>query len=174
MKIYRGGRTQNGWSDMTDAKAPSAYIDKWEPGGLIVFDGTIDKNGKRHTDFGVGIDEDDVIAMHATMVKKLQQSKDEYAEEISELENEISELKSNIDDLKKAFAKLHGLIKYHCNDAPSEKQLIADICEISREFMNYSDELGGVDLEWIEWEQIKTVQNEYFNVHLEFINRFRS
>jgi hypothetical protein len=153
MKIFRGGRTQNDWSDMTDEKTTSAYIENWEPGKHIVFDGTIDKTGKRHTDLGVVIDEEDVIAMHGALIRTLKQSNSDNTKMIEELNNTIKYL-------REAFAKIHGLINYHINEAPSEERLLDDIKEISSEYMYYHDELDGVDLDWIKWSEIRTKSSE--------------
>ncbi len=60
MKIYRGPQSGGYWN-RTDSKTPSHYIKTWSPGKKIIFDGTIDKFGGRHTELGLEIDEKDVL-----------------------------------------------------------------------------------------------------------------
>lgn len=75
MDIYRG-RSDN----PTDSKQPSGYIDNWEDavarwndGAMLHFDGTIDKDGTRHTDLWIRINEDDVIALFDALVRAYQE-----------------------------------------------------------------------------------------------------
>jgi hypothetical protein len=75
MDIYRG---QSG--ERTDSKEPSAYIEDWQrrvedwgDGGMVRFDGTIDKDGTRHTDLWIHIHEEDVIALFDALVKAYRQ-----------------------------------------------------------------------------------------------------
>ena len=58
MKIYRGGRTSKTWNK-TDAV--SITLEDWHQDRIIKADGTIKKNGQRHTNFGVEIESNDIV-----------------------------------------------------------------------------------------------------------------
>lgn len=83
MNIYRGPRSGGSWS-FTDSKKPQEYIEDWARGTTIVFDGTIDKDGKRHTDLGLEIEESDVVALFKALIRRYRKKQTELIRDLKE------------------------------------------------------------------------------------------
>ncbi len=103
MKIRRKPKIGGSWSD-TDAKDPIDLIDEWKPGTTFVLDGTIDKDGSRHSLIGIDISEDDVQALIIKLVEH-------YKVRITAMESRIQALEVENDQRKAAFQLLEDLIE---------------------------------------------------------------
>ncbi len=102
MKIRRKPRIGGHWSD-TDAKDPIDLVDEWKPGSTFVLDGTIDKDGKRHSLIGIDISEDDVQAMVIKLIEH-------YKNRLADLERKCEDLQIENDQRKAAFQLIDDLI----------------------------------------------------------------
>jgi hypothetical protein len=122
VKIRRGPKSTNNWTT-TDTKTPAEYAQSWWPGRPIRFDGTIDKSGERHTDLGVEIYEEDVIALHKVLLSHYRG----YMKERDKLLGTVLELES-------AFMKISHLLSWHKSRAPDQDNLLAAIEEIVDHF----------------------------------------
>ena len=103
MKIRRKPKTGGHWSE-TDAKDPIDLVDDWKPGTTFVLDGTIDKDGTRHSLIGLDISEEDVVAL---MVKVFEHQKTK----IDQLQDALESLQIENDQRKAAFQKMETLIE---------------------------------------------------------------
>ena len=88
MNIYRGPRTGSSWQ-CTDSKKPSECAKEWTLGGKIMFDGTVDKDGQRHTDLGIELEERDIIELFNILIRRYQGKIVELARELRELKTEL-------------------------------------------------------------------------------------
>ena len=102
MKIQRKPRRGGQWSQ-TDAKDPLDLVEDWKPGTTYVLDGTIDKEGSRHSLIGIDISGEDVQAL----LIKLMES---YKLRIQALEEACDKLAIENDQRKAAFQRLEKLI----------------------------------------------------------------
>jgi hypothetical protein len=66
MRAWRGPR-ESYKPVATDKKDARRVTRRWEPGETIWFDGTIDKSGRRGTDFGIELDAQDIVALQAAL-----------------------------------------------------------------------------------------------------------
>ena len=102
MKIRRKPRVGGHWSE-TDVKDPIDLVEEWKPGTTFVLDGTIDKDGTRHSLIGLDISEDDIQAFIVKLIEH-------YKIRISDLEQKCEELQIENDQRKEAFQLLDDLI----------------------------------------------------------------
>lgn len=144
MKIFRGPNTSTKWK-RTDTKAPKEYVKDWRPGGTILFDGTIQKSGERHTDIGVEIGEADILALHSALIKSYK-----------EAEKERMDLEKRVDELEEAFAKVSRLVTFRRRRAPDTEALLEAIEEISDHFMYTFDqsEKFKSNFSWLQWKSL--------------------
>jgi hypothetical protein len=70
MKVWREPKLSSG-PTLTDEKDLRDYVkqSRWTPGGWLRFDGTIDKSGRRGTDFCVEVSAEDVGAFQVALLK---------------------------------------------------------------------------------------------------------
>ncbi len=122
MKIRRGGRTSTTFTT-TDAKQPRDYASSWYPGGAIVFDGTIDKSGERHTELAVVIEEQDVLALQRGLI-----------EHYRDCVRDRDRLQGTVRQLESALNKISHLLSWHRGRAPDQDSLIAAVAEIADHF----------------------------------------
>ncbi len=102
MKIRRKPKVGGQWSE-TDVRDPIDLVNEWKPGTTFVLDGTIDKDGTRHSLIGIDISEDDIQAL---LIKLIQN----YKDRISDLEQANEDLAVENDQRKAAFQTLDALI----------------------------------------------------------------
>ena len=102
MKIRRKPKVGGQWSE-TDVRDPIDLVDEWQPGTTFVLDGTIDKDGTRHSLIGIDISEDDIQAL---LIKLIQS----YKDRISELEQAVETLGIENDQRKAAFQQIDTLL----------------------------------------------------------------
>ena len=102
MKIRRKPKVGGHWSE-TDVKDPIDLVDEWKPGTTFVLDGTIDKDGTRHSLIGLDISEDDVQALIIKLIEH-------YKNKITHLEERCQQLEIENDQRKAAFQVLDELI----------------------------------------------------------------
>lgn len=102
MKIRRKPKVGGHWSE-TDIKDPIDLVNEWKPGTTFVLDGTIDKDGSRHSLIGLDISEDDVQALFIKLIES-------YKVKISHLEEQYEALQIENDQRKAAFQELDELI----------------------------------------------------------------
>ena len=135
MKIYRGPRTTDEWQ-LTDTKKASEWADDWRPGVKVALDGTIEKEGTRHTDLGVEIEADDVVALASALFKyqKLR---------IEELE-----------PAARALKKINRLVALYRDEAPSDKELLDSIQGISAHFSKPQLLNKPFKLDWIDLDSV--------------------
>ncbi len=145
MKIYRGGRTGRRWS-LTDSQKPYDYIKYWNPEVQIKFDGTINKEGDRHTDFGLQIEEADVIALFNAMVRR-------HRETQSQLRRDLEAAKADTARLELALEKISRLIMIHSDDAPSHNALVDAVRTIAEHY-RWPWNKGRPRIAWIKWNSV--------------------
>lgn len=147
MKIYRGPQTSDRWAAVTDVKPLEEWARNWRPNNIVVFDGTIDKSGQRHTDLGVQIDASDIVALFNGLVAH-------YSAETERLEGANANLQQTHDTLQTALEKIDNLISYHQDEAPSVEELIASVQTIARKYRWSSSRNESPQIGWIDWESI--------------------
>ncbi len=115
MKVRRKPKMGGRWSD-TDARDPIDLVDEWKPGTTFVLDGTIDKDGKRHSLIGLDISADDIQAMLVKLIEH-------YKLRIAALEERCEALQIENDQRKAAFQLLdHTIDPYVHPDLFHEKE----------------------------------------------------
>lgn len=102
MKIKRKPRVGGHWSD-TDQKKPQEYVENWQPGTIVVVDGTIDKDGSRHLQIGIELTEDDVQALINKMIKH-------YQDQLQGMQDKYDNLLIECDQLKAGFHLLEDMV----------------------------------------------------------------
>ena len=122
MKVYRGPRSGGFWS-LTDSKKPQKLAQAWAPGRKIVLDGTIEKDGERHTDFGLEIEEDDVVALFNALIKR-------HREERSQLIRDLQESEKKYETAIEGLLEIYNLNAY-LDKAPSKEAFIQAVHEIA-------------------------------------------
>lgn len=90
------------WSD-TDKKDPQEYVEKWQPGTIVVVDGTIDKDGSRHSQIGIELTEDDVQALVNKLIVH-------YKDQLAKMQEKYDDLRIECDQLKAGFHLLDDMI----------------------------------------------------------------
>lgn len=112
MKILRGPRTTTRVAE-TATKSASEIEAKWSPGTALWFDGTVDKDGSRHTDIGVEIDESDVVALARAFL-------DCWPDQQEERDAELTDARARVEAAESAMRILHKL-SWKAEQAPSKK-----------------------------------------------------
>lgn len=166
MKIHRGPKSGGYWEE-TDSKPPSHYIKDWSPRKKIIFDGTIDKFGGRHTELGLEIDEKDIISLFNALIEKLAvDEKDiftlfntfikKHKHKNKQLEENIKDLEQEITILKEAFKKIYYLISFYSYQAPNKNALIKAVQKIAAHYYYSTTPSKGKypKLRWIKWKSI--------------------
>lgn len=102
MKVRRKPKVGGKWSE-TDARDPISLVNEWNPGTTYILDGTIDKDGTRHSLIGIDISADDVQALIIKLIENYKQRIDHLEEKLllKEIEN---------DQRKDTFHALDALI----------------------------------------------------------------
>ena len=135
MKIYRGPHTSSSWQT-TDSKKPSECVNSWQYGGRTIwFDGTIDKAGARHTQIGVRIEDDDVVALINALVKRYRKVTKEETR------------------LREAMKKLYRLVAVYAEAAPSQEALLDAVRTIAEHYW-LSSAKGNPKIDWIKWKSL--------------------
>jgi hypothetical protein len=154
MKVFRCGKTARNWS-ITDEKGPGEYTDNWSPDKVIQLDGTIDKDGDRHTELGLQIDEEDIIALSNALITHYKEKIKSLEETLQFSESQLEEKRDRKNSLDNAIGKIHRLISIHHNKAPSPESLIETISEIARYYYyDATEQLNNPSIEWINWDEI--------------------
>ncbi len=102
MKIRRKPKVGGQWSE-TDVRDPIDLVDEWQPGTTFVLDGTIDKDGTRHSLIGIDISEDDIQALLIKLIKN-------YKDKIEQLSLLVDHLSIENDQRKAAFQQMDELL----------------------------------------------------------------
>ncbi len=145
LKLYRGPYTGSSWK-ATDSKKPSEYVDSWQDGRTIPFDGTIDKDGERHTQIGVQIEDDDVVALLNALVKRDRKVTNQLRAELSQSQREEERLRN-------AINKLYSLVDSYANSAPSQEALLDAVRTIAEHYSTPSAK-GVPKISWIKWKSL--------------------
>ena len=157
MKIFKGPRSTRTWWQ-TDAKSLAEWAKTWKPGKTLNLDGTIAKQGQRHTSLGVEIEPDDIVALTQGLFRY-------QADRITELERENSKLNEQrqesdskhsetVELLEEAFTKIESLVTKHRNTAPGTDAILEAVEKIADHFRFSSYLTNRVELDWIEWDRI--------------------
>jgi len=146
MKIYRGGRKAKKW-DTTDTKSLVKWAETWQPHKQIQVDGTIQKEGERHTDFGIEFEPEDISALHDAF-QRYQKHR------IEELEAREVELSESVKRLETAFRKIGSLLVVHRKKAPSPDALLESVKKIANHFRWKHMHRDPIELEWIDWKSL--------------------
>jgi hypothetical protein len=148
MKIYRGPRIGGSWT-LTDSKTPSDYIKEWSKRRQIVFDGTIDKDGLRHTELAMEIEEEDVFALFNSILNG-------YREQIESLNKKLHDGEEKYIELQRGFSKIDDLIEYHAEDAPTEKSVARAVQSIARYYGSSLERKRVPRIGWlrIAWDRL--------------------
>jgi len=144
MKMHRGPRSTDTWT-RTDEKSAVDYASDWRPGRALTFDGTIDKSGARHTDLGVEIHEDDILALHSGLVRYLQACRDER-----------DSLGQTVDTLESALVKISRLVSWDKDRAPDTESLLMAVRDIAEHFgrsWNRHEPFNPAAA-WLRWESL--------------------
>lgn len=135
---------------MTASKAASQIEANWSPDKPFYLDGTIDKQGSRHTDIGVEIDEADIAALANAFFRN-------WAEQRDAREMELIVARKRIENAESAMRKLHKL-SWQSDRAPS----VEAFGEAVRAIVNHYESLAGQpeaeikppNLKWIKWNTL--------------------
>jgi hypothetical protein len=153
VKIYRKPRSGRDWSQ-TDSKGPDKYMKWWQYTKKIILNGTIDKDGDRHTQIGIEVDEDDIIALSTALFKSQKAS--------------IEQLDKNIEFLQEAFGKLHTLVQELKSEESeyNKEEVLNDIETICWQFYLYPKDndipkLDSIDYPSIE-PRVRNVTNKIY------------
>jgi len=146
MKTYRGPRTTKKWA-VTDTKSLTKWAEDWHPGKQLHLDGTIQKHGQRHTDFGIEFEADDIAALHDAF-QRFQKKR------IAELEAREANLSETADLLEAAFNRLHNLLSFHRDEAPSPEALLEAVQKIAEHFAASYRRKRPLKLDWIDWDSV--------------------
>jgi hypothetical protein len=140
----RGPRSTSSWTT-TDEKKPSSYKSYWKPGRPIRFDGTIDKGGDRHTIFGVALDEKDVLALHAELMKHFQEGV-----------SERDKFAKTIDELEVVLRKISSLVSWQREQAPDTEALLEAVENIADHFAGSwnRDKSFKPRAAWLKWDDL--------------------
>ncbi len=137
MKVYRGPRSGGKWS-LTDSQEPREYLEEWmTPGEMITVDGTIKKEGERHTVLGLEIEERDVVALFNALVKR-------YRRDLKKSQKEA-------ETLVRAMRKIYSLTASH--KATSKEALVQAVQSIAWHYRWHFAE-GKPEIGWIKWDSI--------------------
>ncbi len=145
MKIYRAPHIGGYWRE-TDSKEPNKYIDDWSPGNIIELDGTINKQGERHTLIGLELGENDIISLLNRLISY-------YKSEIINIEKQLLEQQENNKILMDAFCKIDALISFHRDRAPTITELTKAIKDIA-EYYSLDNENDPPTPKWMKWENL--------------------
>lgn len=112
-----------------------------------MFNGTIDKDGQRHTELGLEIEEGDVVALFNTLLKR-------HREKQNELICSLRDSQGETEVLRDAQTKIHDLISYHSEDAPSKNALIQAVRAIAEHYRWPFNKDEKPKIDWIKWDSI--------------------
>ena len=105
---------------------------------MIHLDGTIKKDGERHTVLGLEIEESDVVALFNALVKR-------YSSDLKKSQKEVEMLEGAMD-------KIYNLVTFHSEEAPSQEALTEAVATIA---WHYRFVIGGKPtIKWIKWDRI--------------------
>ena len=146
MKIYRGPHTSKKW-EVTDTRRLAKWAKDWQPGKQLVFDGTIEKAGQRHTDLGVELEPGDIAPLH-NAYQRFQKKR------LRTLEKRDKELSETVEFLETAVKKIDNLLRFHRDQAPNTDELLKAVQQIAHQLRFRSTRKKPVKLKWIKWESI--------------------
>jgi seryl-tRNA(Sec) selenium transferase len=110
-------------------------------------DGTIQKEGQRHTVFGIEFQEEDIAALHDAF-QRYQKNR------VQEMEARVAELSDDVKLLETGLKKLGNLLTQHQKKAPSPIALIEAAKKIANHFRWGFKRRQPIDLGWIKWKDI--------------------
>src|SRR5678815_414305 len=146
MKIYRSGRTSKNW-DITDTRPLAKWAKDWQPGKQLQVDGTIQKDGRRHTDFGIELESRDIAALHNAYQRFLKRR-------LRFLEKREKLLSEEVKMLKTGLEKISRLVVFHKEKAPSPQELLDSVREIARYFRYSHLRKTPLKFKWIKLKSI--------------------
>ena len=146
MKIFRGPRTTGRWH-LTDSKTLTKWAKDWYPGKTLMFDATIEKGGERHTDLGVEIKPQDIVALHNGLMRY-------QTDRIRDLEKEYAKLEATVSLLEEALGKIETLVSVYADEAPSIYDLLAAVEKIAEHFRWSFNRDKQINLGWIKWKTL--------------------
>jgi hypothetical protein len=150
MRLYRSPESIEDW-DMVYEKGLAEWASDWSPDKQLVLDGTIDKEGERHTRIGIRFDEQDLRTLEKALISYRRQR-------VRRIEMENKELSRRVEVLEAVLRKLYSLAQYHRDRAPTDEELISVIGEICQHFSIWSDAnasyTGGP--KWLKWRTLST------------------
>ena len=148
MKIYRGPQSTEEAS-VTDEKNAAEIGKNWAPGETIVFDGTIDKSGVRHTSIGIEIEEADIVALTRAFLRHRDSGRRELIHQLTEAHEE------EVNGYREAFVKLINL-SHKIVDAPSKQEFAEAMRAVVDHYdrFNVHDPERPPDLKWVKWSEI--------------------
>lgn len=146
MNIYRRGRKGFVW-EKTDSKESDGFSELWASNDVVTLDGTIDKEGERHTEIGLELEDDDVVSLFNALI-------DKYRNKIEELNSELNGARNITNEKTEALATIDNLICYHSEDAPTLDSLIGAVQTIASHFTERKVVGTQPNLKWIKYENI--------------------
>src|SRR5205823_14773975 len=103
--------------------------------------------GDRHTDVGIVVTEEDIIALSAAMLTN-------YRDKETALQQHVDRLQTTVDNLTEAFEKIGDLVSRHADDAPSPDHLLNAVEKIAYHFVEPAGADTSPRISWIEWKRI--------------------
>jgi hypothetical protein len=144
MKIYRGPRSTKKWNE-TDTKTLTKWAQDWHPDKQLHLDGTIEKEGRRHTHLGIVFEAEDIAALHDAFQRH-------QRDRIHALEAREAELTESVKLLESALGKIGRLL--HHNKAPTPTALLNAVKKIAHHFRWNHKRREPIDLDWINFNDI--------------------
>lgn len=126
MRAFRGPRTTRKLIE-TDSRSLDYFAKDWWPGKRITLDGTLEKQGERHTVLGIAFSEQDIRTLHAGLL-------DYYAKENKRLRAEKEKALRTVATLESVLEKIHKLTAWQRHRAPNNEDLIDAVAEIADHF----------------------------------------
>jgi hypothetical protein len=150
VKILRGPQSNAQWWE-TDSKKPAEYIDAFMEGLTITLDGTIEKQGSRHTVFGLTIEDDDVVALSHALFRRYKKKQAELESSLKKALSELKKSEAKLEKLEEVLFNIWSLIEVHSAEAPSQ----GDLLKAVRTIANHDFSSKAVPkLGWIKWSEI--------------------
>lgn len=152
MILYRSPKTGNNWNN-TDTIKPNKYIKNWKPGKIIKFDGTIDKQGERHTDIGIKLVEEDIESLTRSLFKFYKEKIKEQEERIKKLDENLKDARYQCSYRREGLMLLYEVIANLPEEIPSNQVLTEAFSDLASHYLRSdisTENLPKID--WINWD----------------------
>ena len=139
MKLLKSGLTANAWST-TDELKPEILAKRWEENhGTVVLDGTIDKLGTKHTQVGIQLSDDDILALMHSSASRMKEA--------------LEQTQKDLAIVQEVLKKIHWLSGYRRDMAPTKDELLDGIAKIARHYC-FELQAGQPAIDWLKWDEL--------------------